>query len=476
MLESVYQTVVREFNNTVHYPVQILAFSFAFVALYVATKALNKKFNLGRKSESHGNDELKIRIDDIESSLNTKITALEHSTQRLERVVDQLLELQGDTELKKKLELSSKPAPQEAAKPKVAKPAPLEEPTNYKSGLTKTRKGIFSRLVSAFSSNSSQEELREKLEEALITSDLGTRTTQSLLDRLQQTDEFKSQNLESCINKLSEFVEEILTDSRNIELSCSKQAEGPTVILVIGVNGAGKTTTIGKLSNKFTNQGKKVLVAAGDTFRAAAVEQLEIWGDRAGVEVITADENAKPSTVAYKAVHRGIEGDFDVVILDTAGRLNNRKNLMSELEAMVSLIRREQPGAPHETVLVVDATSGQNALQQARDFNESAKLDGVIITKLDGTPKGGIVVAIKDELDIPVRYIGIGEGVEDLREFNANEYAKAIFSTEGLEGAVSSELLADKSVTTSVLSNDETDSDGSDTKPKARRARRRARA
>ena len=211
-----------------------------------------------------------------------------------------------------------------------------------------------------------------------------------------------------------------------MEITGERPGALPFVILVVGVNGVGKTTTIGKLANQFSARGKRVLIAAADTFRAAAANQIDVWAQRAGAELVTGDEGAKPSTVVFKAIARAKEGAHDILIIDTAGRLHTRVNLMNELKALRALIQRELAGAPHEAILVLDATTGQNALQQAKDFHAATDLSGIVITKLDGTAKGGIVVAIKKEVGVPIRYIGIGEGIEDLRPFSATEFAASL--------------------------------------------------
>ncbi|HQH27560.1 MAG TPA: signal recognition particle-docking protein FtsY, partial [Oligoflexia bacterium] len=204
----------------------------------------------------------------------------------------------------------------------------------------------------------------------------------------------------------------------------------PKVVLVAGVNGVGKTTTIGKLAHQFRSRGARVLLAACDTFRAAADEQLDIWAKRAGVEVVSGASGTKPATVAFQAVHRAVEESYDVLLVDTAGRLHTRVNLMNELVHVVQILGRELPGAPHETILVLDGSTGQNALQQARTFHERIKLTGIIVTKLDGTAKGGVIVPIKEELSVPIRYIGVGESITALRPFSAQDFTAALFAEE----------------------------------------------
>ena len=310
---------------------------------------------------------------------------------------------------------------------------PIEPPTEHQmfsTGLAKTRESFLGRFLNLVKGRESGDaKLYEDLEELLITSDIGFKTSQKLLTAARET--LKTQGStpteESLIEILFQEIRGILLDDGAIELPAERTTSGPTVILVVGVNGAGKTTTIGKLAHRFITNNKKVLLAAADTFRAGAVEQLEVWAGRSGVEFHRSAEGAKPSTVAYEAIHRGLAGDYDVVIIDTAGRLHTRVNLMNELGSVVNIISREQPGAPHETILVVDGTSGQNALEQAREFNAKAKLSGVIVTKLDGTPKGGIVIAIKDEIGVPIRYVGLGEKIDALRPFSADEFTAGLF-------------------------------------------------
>lgn len=312
---------------------------------------------------------------------------------------------------------------------------------SIRSGLTKTRGEFFSKLSSLFRGKTdSVQAAIEALEEVLITSDLGVKTTDLLLARARE--KFagaKDINEPALKTFLHDAILEIVDSGVAPEILPEKRDGKPSVVLVVGVNGVGKTTTIGKLAWQFRAQGKKVLVAACDTFRAAAVEQLQVWADRSGVQVVHGAENAKPTTVAYEAIHRAQSEGYDVLLIDTAGRLHTRVNLMNELGSVVRIIEREQPGAPHETILVVDASTGQNALQQAIEFHDKAKLTGVVITKLDGTSKGGIVVAIRNELSVPIRYVGIGEGVTDLKLFSATEFTDALFAGDE---SVSSQVAA----------------------------------
>ena len=324
-----------------------------------------------------------------------------------------------------------------AAEPEaVPEEAPVQEPVKekkgffarLKEGLDKTRKNILGGVDTVLGSFTKiDEDLFEELEEALIIADMGVQTTMDIVENLRQRVK-KERATDPAVIKdmLIDEIAAILQDGVEAE----ENLPSPTVMLVIGVNGVGKTTTIGKLSHNFKNEGKSVLLAAADTFRAAAIDQLEVWGQRAGIEVIKHEENADPAAVVFDAVHAARNRKTDLLICDTAGRLHNKKNLMEELRKISRVIEREYPAAHKETYLVLDATTGQNALQQAKVFMEVADITGIILTKLDGTAKGGIVVAIKSELKIPVRYIGVGEGIEDLQKFHAEDFAKALFGEE----------------------------------------------
>ena len=331
-----------------------------------------------------------------------------------------------------------------AAEPEaVPEEAPVQEPVKekkgffarLKEGLDKTRKNILGGVDTVLGSFTKiDEDLFEELEEALIMAEPWE------LPEAAMTfgDYVRVENLRQRVKKERAtdpaVIKDMLIDEITAILQDGVEEEenlpSPTVMLVIGVNGVGKTTTIGKLSHNFKNEGKSVLLAAADTFRAAAIDQLEVWGQRAGIEVIKHEENADPAAVVFDAVHAARNRKTDLLICDTAGRLHNKKNLMEELRKISRVIEREYPAAHKETYLVLDATTGQNALQQAKVFMEVADITGIILTKLDGTAKGGIVVAIKSELKIPVRYIGVGEGIEDLQKFHAEDFAKALFGEE----------------------------------------------
>lgn len=269
------------------------------------------------------------------------------------------------------------------------------------------------------------EELIEELEEVLIGADVGVKATYDILesvgDRVRRKELGDADALKNAIK------EEMQAILQKEESTFAFRPEGPTVMMVVGVNGVGKTTTIGKLALRYKNEGKSVLIAAGDTFRAAAIEQLQIWAERAGIDIVKHHDGADPAAVAYDSIEAAKARGVDLLIVDTAGRLHTKINLMEELKKIKRVMTKVMPDAPHEILLVVDASTGQNAISQAKLFNESVGLTGLAVTKLDGTPKGGVIVAIADELDIPIRYIGVGEGVEDLRDFNAAEFVEAIF-------------------------------------------------
>lgn len=296
--------------------------------------------------------------------------------------------------------------------------------TKLKEGLNKTRKNIIDsidRVLGSFTKI--DEELFEELEESLIMADIGVETTDRIVDSLRE--HVKRERVTEPIQIKQILIDEITQILEEGETKLDMPS--PVIILVIGVNGVGKTTSIGKLANKYKNEGKKVLLAAADTFRAAAIDQLEIWGQRSNIDVIKHQENSDPAAVVYDAIQAAKSRKVDILICDTAGRLHNKKNLMEELRKISKIINREYPDAHKETFLVIDGTTGQNALQQVKVFKEITEITGIIITKLDGTAKGGIIIAIKSELKIPVRYIGVGEKIEDLQEFNASDFSKALF-------------------------------------------------
>lgn len=298
--------------------------------------------------------------------------------------------------------------------------------TKLKEGLTKTRENFVGKIEEVFTGRKKiDEELYDELEEALIGSDVGVHSSLELVERLRK--EVKKRKI-SQTSELNEVLRELITELLGEEETLTYAKQGPSIILVVGVNGVGKTTTIGKLAHRLKKDGKRVIMAAGDTFRAAAIDQLEVWGERSGIEVIKHREGSDPAAVAYDAVQAAKSRNIDVVIVDTAGRLHNKVNLMEELRKIKRVIEREIPGAPHEVLLVLDATTGQNALQQAKLFQEVAGVTGIVLTKLDGTAKGGVVLGIRGETQIPVKWIGIGEGIEDMRPFVPKDFAAALFN------------------------------------------------
>ena len=297
-----------------------------------------------------------------------------------------------------------------------------------RAGLDKTRQNFTERIAELVSgSDTIDEDFYEELDALLVMADVGVATTEKLLTAIRgAVKRHEVTKPEDVLPFLRGYVAQRLGEG----MERTRLSGSPTVILVVGVNGVGKTTTIGKLGNYYSLLGKKVLFAAGDTFRAAAAEQLEIWGERAHATVIRQSEGSDPAAVVFDALQAAKARQADIIFIDTAGRLQNKANLMDELRKIYRVIKREIPDAPHETLLVLDATTGQNALSQAKIFQEAAEVSGVVLTKLDGTAKGGIVVAIKEELGIPVKWIGVGEGLMDFRPFEPEEFVKALFDKE----------------------------------------------
>lgn len=294
-----------------------------------------------------------------------------------------------------------------------------------KSGLAKTRESISEQVNNVFSAFVRvDEELFENLEEALIIADIGVETSEYIIEKLRENVKQKHITDGNIVKEeLKSIISEIL-DEQDTAVDISKS---PAVILIIGVNGVGKTTSIGKIASHYRSQGKKVVLAAADTFRAAAIDQLDIWAKRSGSEIIKHQENSDPAAVIFDACTAAKARGADVLICDTAGRLHNKKNLMAELAKINRVIERELPDSSRETLLVLDASTGQNAVSQAKLFGETADITGIILTKLDGTAKGGIVISIAKEQNLPVKFVGVGEGIEDLQEFNSADFAKALF-------------------------------------------------
>ncbi|TYR82692.1 signal recognition particle-docking protein FtsY [Priestia megaterium] len=300
----------------------------------------------------------------------------------------------------------------------------------FKDGLSKTRDSFSERvndLVSRY--RKVDEEFFEELEEILISADVGVATVMDLIDELK--DEVKRRNIQDPQDVQAVISEKLIDiyESGETQLAdLNMQTDALTVILFVGVNGVGKTTTIGKIAHKFKQEGKQVVMAAGDTFRAGAIEQLEVWGERVGVDVIKQSAGSDPAAVMYDAIQSAKARKADVLLCDTAGRLQNKVNLMKELEKVKRVIEREIPGAPHEVLLVLDATTGQNALSQAKTFSEATNVTGIVLTKLDGTAKGGIVLAIRNELKLPVKFVGLGEKMDDLQPFDTEQYIYGLFA------------------------------------------------
>lgn len=297
--------------------------------------------------------------------------------------------------------------------------------SKIKEGLKKTRNAVAGQIDSMLKSFTKiDDELFEELEELLVMGDVGVHTAEKICDELKSRVKKEGIKDPDEINRLlEETVSEMLRGGEELDISTT-----PSIILVIGVNGVGKTTTIGKLANSLSKQGKKVVLAAADTFRAAAIEQLDIWAKRSGCEIVKQNEGSDPAAVVYDAISAAKARNADVIICDTAGRLHNKKHLMDELAKINRVIDRELPDAAKEKLLVLDATTGQNAVNQAEQFRQATGITGIVLTKLDGTAKGGVVLAIKDGLGIPVKYIGVGEQIDDLQPFNSEDFAEALFA------------------------------------------------
>lgn len=299
--------------------------------------------------------------------------------------------------------------------------------SKIKEGLKKTRTGIFGKINSVLNSFTKiDEDLFEELEEILIMGDVGVKTAEYICNELRT--QVKKQGIKDpneIQGLLNSIISDILRGGQELNIRTK-----PSVILVIGVNGVGKTTTIGKMAADLQRQGKKVILAAADTFRAAAIDQLVIWADRAGVDIVKQNEGSDPAAVVFDAISAAKSRNADVIICDTAGRLHNKKNLMGELEKIRRIIDRELPDADKEILLVLDATTGQNAVNQAREFKSIAGITGIVLTKLDGTARGGVVLAIKNDLDVPVKYIGVGEEIDDLQPFNPDDFTDALFAVD----------------------------------------------
>ena len=385
--------------------------------LHNQSEKINEDDIVEEKKENIATDEIEINEEKIEDTLNDEkvngvVENIEESTIHDEEVI--INEVDEDVK-EENIEVVEEPQ----------KKVNLFE--RLKQGLTKAKQGITDKIDDVLKSYTKvDEELLEELEEILITADVGVNTTMDIIDKLR--DKIKENKITEPAGvkaELKNIIEEILTNE-NSTLNVEKS---PTIILMVGVNGVGKTTTIGKLANRYKQEGKKVLLAAGDTFRAAAIEQLEVWAGRSNVDIIKHQEGADPGAVVFDAIKAAKARKVDLLICDTAGRLHNKANLMNELGKVFKIVDREFPEANKEVLLVVDATTGQNAVVQAKTFKEVADITGIVLTKLDGTAKGGVVLAVKSEVDVPVKLIGVGEKVEDLQDFDAKAFSEALFGS-----------------------------------------------
>lgn len=385
--------------------------------LHNQSEKINEDDIVEEIKENTATDEIEINEEKIEDTLNDEkvnevVENIEESTIHNQEVITS----EVDEDIKEEnIEVVEEPQ----------KKVNLFE--RLKQGLTKAKQGITDKIDDVLKSYTKvDEELLEELEEILITADVGVNTTMDIIDKLR--DKIKENKITEPAGvkaELKNIIEEILTNE-NSTLNVEKS---PTIILMVGVNGVGKTTTIGKLANRYKQEGKKILLAAGDTFRAAAIEQLEVWAGRSNVDIIKHQEGADPGAVVFDAIKAAKARKVDLLICDTAGRLHNKANLMNELGKVFKIVDREFPEANKEVLLVVDATTGQNAVVQAKTFKEVADITGIVLTKLDGTAKGGVVLAVKSEVDVPVKLIGVGEKVEDLQDFDAKAFSEALFGS-----------------------------------------------
>ena len=306
----------------------------------------------------------------------------------------------------------------------------------FDRGVAKTKQSFFQKVSRAIVGKSRVDDsVLDAMEEALVATDMGVDTTLKIIDNLQdRVEKDKYMSMEELVDMLKDEIGKLLDESGNAgEVEPFDFSKRPYVVLVVGVNGVGKTTTIGKLASMLRSRGKKVIIGAADTFRAAAVDQLQIWADRAGVDIVKQKMGSDPASVAYDTVSAAVARDADVVLIDTAGRLHNRVDLMNELTKIRNVMRKVVPDAPHDVLLVLDSTTGQNAFQQTRDFSRATDVTSLAVTKLDGSAKGGVVIGIADQFHIPVKFIGIGEGVDDLKVFDRKEYIDSLFSIEDLQ-------------------------------------------
>lgn len=354
----------------------------------------------------------------------------EIAVEEKEETVEAIEEVSLDTSIEEDIQIEEKPQVEVVEEKEEIVEEETEEAKislfeRLKQGLSKAKQGITDRVDQVLKSYTKvDDELLEEIEEILITADVGVDTTMNIIEKL--TDAIKTKKItdpQDVKGELRLIIEEILTNE-NATLDVSNK---PTIILMVGVNGVGKTTTIGKLASRYKKEGKKVLIAAGDTFRAAAIDQLEVWAKRSDVDIIKHQEGADPGAVIFDSIKAAKARDIDLLICDTAGRLHNKANLMNELSKVFKIVDREYPEAKKEVLLVVDATTGQNAVSQAKSFKQVCDITGLVLTKLDGTAKGGVVLAVKSEVDVPVKLIGVGEKMEDLQDFDAKAFSEALF-------------------------------------------------
>ncbi|MDY5212519.1 signal recognition particle-docking protein FtsY [Intestinibacter sp.] len=375
-------------------------------------------------------DEQVISTEDEEQEevVETKEDVLEDKTEELETIqeeTEEVEDVQEPVESVESVEEVEESVENIEEAEEIEKPKKVSLFDRLKQGLTKAKQGITDRVDEVLKAYTKvDEELLEDLEEVLITADVGVNTTMDIIEKLE--DAIRSKKItdpQDIREELKLIIEDILSkDDTKLDASHS-----PTIILMVGVNGVGKTTTIGKLAHRYKSEGKKVLLAAGDTFRAAAIDQLEVWANRCNVDIIKHQEGADPGAVIFDAIKASKSRGVDVLICDTAGRLHNKSNLMNELGKVFKIVDREYPEAKKEVLLVVDATTGQNAVSQAKSFKEVCDITGLVLTKLDGTAKGGVVLAVKSEVDVPVKLIGVGEQMEDLQDFDSKSFVDALF-------------------------------------------------
>lgn len=373
------------------------------------------------KGESKPQEQEKIETKKEEQTIEEEKHSVTEIKQEETSIEQKKQEVPSKEEKKKELESNKEHSPGTEPTKKANKV--------YEKGLTKSRKGFVSNLMNLTSKyRRVNEEYFEELEEILIMADIGVNTVMEFMDRLRsRVQKEKIEDPEALKEIIVDELFIIYVDDNILTNKINYNPDGPTVLLFIGVNGVGKTTTIGKLAWKLKEEGKKVLLVAGDTFRAGATKQLEEWSEKVGVSFVGKEEGADPASVVYDGLEKAKQENYDVVMIDTAGRLQNKVNLMKELEKINRVIQNAIPGAPHETLLIIDATTGQNGISQAKSFQEITNITGIVLTKLDGTAKGGIVLAIKEEVNIPVKYIGLGETKEDLQPFDIEQYIYGLF-------------------------------------------------